>query len=76
MILDLRFFGFVTKKKMQHPKLDSLALRQYWRETDENKHCFKHGSIWPVTMTPRHTPGICDFCLSCGGLFPAPGHAP
>ena len=37
MILDLRFFGFVTKKKMQHPKLDSLALRQYWRETDENK---------------------------------------
>ena len=32
-------------EKMQNPKLDSLALQQYWRETDENKHRFKHGSI-------------------------------
>ena len=36
---------FRYHEKMQNPKLDSLALQQYWRETEENKHCYKHGSI-------------------------------
>lgn len=74
-----QIFWFRYHEKMQNPKLDFLQRHSNniggkLTKTNTALNMVQFNLLLCAPPPPRIPPGIGDFFLSCGGLFPAPGH--